>query len=171
MNPNVRNEILQLLADGKITAAEAIELLDKQSGASSPTSEAVDSLKAQEAMSIQAEPAIDVADWKSAGQEAESFKGITITEDDVISPAKNGGRPRWLKIRVMDKATGRNKVAVTLPLSLVNFGLGVAKRFGADFDESENVEEIWRLLKEGERGVIVDVQDDEDSEHVQIYLD
>lgn len=171
MNPNVRNEVLQLLADGKITAAEAIELLDKQPTAA-PVAEALDSLKAQEALPAAPEKEVSVAEWKNeAAPVVESFDGIKITEDDVASPAKNGDRPRWLKIRVRDLNTGRNKVSVSLPLGLVSLGLGIAKRFGADFDEAENVEEIWQLVKNGERGVIVDVQDEDDNEHVQIYLD
>jgi hypothetical protein len=85
--------------------------------------------------------------------------------------AKNGERPRWLKIQVAQLSTGRNKVNVTLPLGIVNFGLGIARRFGADFDDDYPVEELWRMMKEGERGVLVDVEDEEDDERVQIYID
>ncbi len=42
---------------------------------------------------------------------------------------------------------------------------------GVDFEEADHVEEIWQSIKDGERGVIVDVRDEEDNEHVQIYLD
>lgn len=171
MNPNVRSEILQLLAEGKITAAEAMEMLDKQSAqpVSPPMSDSGESLKAQEAMP---EKLDSLAPAKSdAAPDVGSFGGIKITEDDVFSPNKNGERPRWLKIRVRELSSGRNRATITLPIGLVSFGLGVAKRFGADFDEAENVEEIWQLLKSGERGVIVDVEDEEDDEHVQIYLD
>lgn len=180
MNPSVRNEILQMLADGKITAAEAIELLDqspaKPAGQKSDI-EPVDSLKAKEASPIPTEPfKLKASEMKAAAErQAEPYDGITITEDDVdgsaVTPAKNGERPRWLKIRVHDLSSGQNKVTVSLPISLVNFGLGVARRFGVDFEEADHVEEIWQSIKDGERGVIVDVRDEEDNEHVQIYLD
>ncbi len=173
MNPSARNEILKLLADGKITASEAIELLDKQPAqpvAAPSTSEPDESLKAKEAIPL-AEKELSVTDWKKSTGQAEPFDGITITEDDVVAPGKNGQPPRWLKIRVRELDSGRNRATVTLPLGLVNFGFGIARRFGADFNEMDNVEEIWRLIKDGERGVIVDVEDEEDNHHVQIYLD
>lgn len=171
MNPNVRSEILQLLAEGKISAAEAMNMLDKQptQPVSPSEGDAGPSLKEQEALP-EKEDSLPAAK-KSATLDEGSFGGITITEDDVFSPNKNGERPRWLKIRVRKLSTGQNRATITLPIGLVSFGLGVARRFGADFDEAENVEEIWQLLKSGERGVIVDVEDEDDDEHVQIYLD
>jgi hypothetical protein len=168
-----RSEILEMLAAGKITAAEAIDLLDAKSGdvAKEPEAPAsVEELKVDEAASLLADigPAIDKS--KSVVSKKSDEYNIVISEDDLKSPS-NGDRPRWLKIRVRDLGTGRNKVSVTLPIGLVNFGLGVARRFGADFDDDQNVEELWRMLKEGERGVLVNVEDEEDNEQVQIYLD
>lgn len=168
-----RNEILEMLAAGKITAAEAINLLDAKSGDVAQQSEApasVEELKVDEAASLLADigPATDES--QSVMSKKSDEYSIVISEDDLKSP-KNGDRPRWLKIRVRHLGTGRNKVSVTLPLGLVNFGLGVARRFGADFDDDHNVEELWRMLKEGERGVLVNVEDEEDNEQVQIYLD
>ena len=60
---------------------------------------------------------------------------------------------------------------VTLPIGFVSFGLGLARRFGADFDDDYNIDDMWQMIKEGERGVLIDVEDEEDNEQVQIYLD
>jgi hypothetical protein len=162
-----------MLAAGKITAAEAIDLLDRKAGAVAGEPEApasIEELKVDEAAALLADIKPTTAEGKEvASKKAEDFS-IVVSEDDV-KKVSNGDRPRWLKIRVKDLSTGHNKVSVTLPLGLVNFGLGVARRFGADFDDDHNVEELWRMLKEGERGVLVDVEDEEDNEQVQIYLD
>ncbi len=58
-----------------------------------------------------------------------------------------------------------------MPIGLVSFGLGIARRFGADFDDDQRIEDVWRLVKEGQRGMLIDVEDEEDNEQVQIYLD
>lgn len=173
MNTKERNEILEMLAQGKITAHEAIDLLDGKSVEALGESDADDvaGLKVEESTAAMAyaTPAVDTIK-SSVSQSSDPFK-IRITEDDLQLKEKNGQRPRWLKIRVRDLGTGRNKVNITLPLGFVSFGLGIAQRFGADFDDDHNINDMWQMLKEGERGVLVDVEDEEDNEQVQIYLD
>ncbi|MCI0398854.1 MAG: hypothetical protein L0322_28530, partial [Chloroflexi bacterium] len=78
------------------------------------------------------------------------------------------GRPAWLHIRVSDLATGKNKVTVNVPLRLVKFGMRLGQRFtpeaaGLDWNELSTLAT--------EKGVLVDVQDEEDGEQVQIYVD
>ena len=163
MNPNDRNAILERLAAGEITATEAIALLDQKEPVAQAAAEpSVAALKADE---------VPIEELKAEQTyKSEPFRGITITEDDMVVK-KEDQRPRWLKIRVRDLDTGRNRVSVTLPIGLVNFGFGVARRFGADFDDDQRIEDSWRMVKEGQRGMLVDVEDEEDNEQVQIYLD
>lgn len=164
MESSEKVEILRLLSEGKITATEAVELLDKLGKTSDQSS-----LNAAEAAEFKKAP---VAEEIDAGAMAapESFK-IKVTEDDLAVSSPNGKKPRWLKIKVSELSTGRGKVNITLPMGFVGFGLGIARRFRADFDNEGNIDEMWNLIKQGERGVIVDVEDEEDNEHVQIYLD
>jgi hypothetical protein len=162
-----------MLASGRITAAEAVGLLDGVKGGAgygSPPQSSVE-LKAAEAAIPDMSTDIAVEEFKrEAMPPSDPFK-IKITEDDLSVTKPNGERPRWLKIRVRDLGTGRNKVSVTLPIGFVSFGLGLARRFGADFDDDYNINDMWQMIKEGERGVLVDVEDEEDNEQVQIYLD
>ncbi len=169
MNPDNKNEILELLAEGKITATEAVELL---AGMKAPPAQELNltPMKAAETRAATDE-AIAVEEFKSSiSKPADPFQ-IKITEDDLSLSKKNGESPRWLKIRVRDLDTGRNKVNVSLPLGIVGIGLGLARRFGADFDEENSISDMWQLIKEGERGVLVDVEDEDDNQHVQIYID
>ena len=77
------------------------------------------------------------------------------------------GGVRWLRVRVTDLATGRSKVTVNLPVGLLNWGMrNIGPEIG-DFDMNELVQ----ALDEGAQGKIVDVVDDEDGEHVEIYLE
>lgn len=173
MNPKDRAEILEMLASGKITAAEAVELLDggkAGAGYGGPPQSSTE-LKATEDGFTDTSTDIAVEELKRVSlPPSDPFK-IKITEDDLSAKKPNGERPRWLKIRVRDLGTGRNKVKVTLPIGFVSFGLGLARRFGADFDDDYNINDMWQMIKEGERGVLIDVEDEEDNEQVQIYLD
>jgi hypothetical protein len=84
--------------------------------------------------------------------------------------ATTGGPGRWLRIRVTDMATGRTKVTVNVPLALVTLGL----RFGARFvpeDKGVDVDAVMEAIHSGLTGRIVDVQDEEDGEHVEIFVE
>lgn len=164
MESNDKNEILRLLSEGKLTASEAVELLDKLGSSPTPQRPGM-----AEAVVVEKAPMLtelDTVDFPTS----EPFK-IKVTEDDLAITDSNGKRPRWLKIRVSELSSGRNKVNISLPMGFVGFGLGIARRFGADFDDEYKIDEMWSAIKQGERGVLVDVEDEEDNEHVQIFLD
>jgi hypothetical protein len=82
----------------------------------------------------------------------------------------SGGKARWMRIRVTDLKTGRAKVNVNLPMGLVNFGMKMGARFAPEM-ENMDLNEIMQTIKEGAQGKIVEVEDDEDSERVQIYIE
>ena len=73
---------------------------------------------------------------------------------------------RQFRVRVSNVATGKQKVTVNLPLSLVNFGL----RFippSADFD----VQALRDAFNSGFTGRFVDVVDEEKGDHVEIFIE
>jgi len=161
MNATERAEVLDMLAAGKISAAEAMRLLDQaadvaQAGPAQKRGSGPDDIPVED---VESEIKIDAP-------EPAALKATAQSQTAVV----NGGKPRWLKIRVRDRNSDRNKVTVTLPLGLVSFGLGMARRFGADMGDVE-VDEVMSLIKAGERGMLVEVDDEEDGDHVQIYLD
>jgi hypothetical protein len=87
-------------------------------------------------------------------------------------PAKKSStsEPRWLRIYVGDLQTGQSKVKVNIPFGMVKFGLGVAQFFAPE-EYSTNLEQIETMISEADSGLLVDVQDVEDNEHVRIYFD
>jgi hypothetical protein len=74
---------------------------------------------------------------------------------------------RWLRIRVTDMVTGKSKATVNLPIGLVDAGLNIASKYAPDiaFDE------LIQSINEGALGKIIDVEDEEDGEHVEIYIE
>ena len=81
-----------------------------------------------------------------------------------------GGKARWMRIRVTDLKSGRAKVNVNLPMGLVNFGMKMGARFAPEM-ENLDLAEVLEAIKEGAQGKIVEVEDDEDNERVEIYIE
>jgi hypothetical protein len=85
-------------------------------------------------------------------------------------PAPQAGKMRWLRIRVTNLETGRAKVNVNLPFSLVRAGLKIGGQFAPELQDMD-WEEILAAIDEGAQGKLVDVEDVEDGEKVEIFVD
>jgi hypothetical protein len=83
-------------------------------------------------------------------------------------PVGRTKQPRRLRVRVSDLATGRNKVNIDLPWNLINVGMHMGARFAP---EEIDLEEMMRALQAGTEGKIVDVEDAEDGERVEIFVE
>lgn len=74
----------------------------------------------------------------------------------------------WLRVRVTDMATGKTKVNVNLPLGLVDAGMNIATQFAPEI----NFNQIAEAVRAGQiEGKIVDVMDEEDGEHIEVFVD
>lgn len=82
--------------------------------------------------------------------------------------AANAGR--WLHVRVADAHSGRNKVNVTIPISLVDVGLKMGARFAPEM-EGFDLTRIAELIKSGASGQVLEVHDSENNELVQIFVE
>ena len=96
----------------------------------------------------------------------------TLGENRKVTPRKPAsqvsyGGARWLKVRVTDMVTGKAKATVNLPLGLVDAGLNIASKYAPDVAFDELVEAI----NAGAEGKIIDVFDEEDGEHVEIFIE
>ncbi len=83
-----------------------------------------------------------------------------------IQPTRLG--KGWMRVRVTDVATGRTKVNVNLPLGLVDAGMNIATQFAPNIDFAEIADAI---RAGGMEGKIVDVMDEEDGEHIEVFID
>jgi hypothetical protein len=55
-------------------------------------------------------------------------------------------------------------------MGLVNFGMKMGARFAPEM-ENLDLNEIMQAIQEGAQGKIVEVEDEEDNERVQIYVE
>ena len=77
---------------------------------------------------------------------------------------------RRLRIRVTDTTTGRSKATVQIPISLIDAGMKIGAHFAPEV-AGVDMSEVMDALRNGMSGKIIDVMDDEDGEHVEIFVD
>ena len=145
MSKPSRIEILELLSNGKITAAEAANLLSELSA------------KAERA-DTNAAPAENAP---PAPEKAPAPTAATAGSDT---------EPNWFRVRVANLETGKNRVSVNIPVRMMKFGLKIGSRFSSEIGNMD-WNELTGMIQEMKSGVLVDVQDEDSNEHVQIYLD
>lgn len=92
------------------------------------------------------------------------------TNEVEVSNAQPSGNPRRLRVRV--EKNGKETVNIKIPISLVNVGLKIGKKFSPDLQESMgniDMDEIVEMIKEGAEGKLVEVDDGD--EHVEIFVE
>ena len=96
-----------------------------------------------------------------------------LSEKRMPTPPRGPGMPggaRWLRIRVTDVRTGRSKASVQIPLELVDAGMKIGAHFAPEV-EGVDMSNVMEALRSGVTGKIIDVTDEEDGEHVEIYVE
>ncbi|MEN6572578.1 MAG: hypothetical protein ABFD24_12140 [Anaerolineaceae bacterium] len=81
-----------------------------------------------------------------------------------------GREPRFLRIYITDTRTGRTRVNIRLPISVINAGFKMGAKFSPEVQGLDS-DQLMRFVKAGVTGQVVDIQDEEDGEHVEIYLE
>ncbi|MGE5123788.1 MAG: SHOCT-like domain-containing protein [Acidobacteriaceae bacterium] len=85
----------------------------------------------------------------------------------MVFSAGRGGKG-MLRVRVTDMITGKAKVSVNLPMGLVDAGMSIASQYAPNIDFGEIADAIRSGSMEGK---IVDVVDEEDGEHIEVFID
>ena len=103
----------------------------------------------------------------TAAEGAKLLAALSESRKPAKKPSLGTAGARWLRVRVTDMITGKAKATVNLPLGLVDAGLNIASKYAPDvaFDE------LVVAINEGAEGKIIDVYDEEDNEHVEIFIE
>lgn len=155
-NAEKNQEILQLLADGKIDVDEAAAMLTAAK---------------QSEQDFEVDPLTQPITQKEPDSTPDVEELIKVEPDPALKYTADSGSspPSWLRVRVSDLKTGKKRVSVNVPMRLVRFGFAMGRRFAPELDELD-WDEIDGFLS-AEQGMLVDVRDEEDGEHVQIFVD
>lgn len=106
----------------------------------------------------------------TAEQGAQLLGSGTKPASEVVPVAPKTGKGHYFRVLITDTSSGKVRTSVTLPLSLVKWGLKVGGKFapeveGIDFDE------LNEIIQGEASGKLVEVMDEEDGEHVQIFIE
>jgi hypothetical protein len=82
----------------------------------------------------------------------------------------SGSGAKWLRVRVTEVNSGRSKATVQIPISLMEAGMKIGAHFAPEID-GVNMDQLMEALRTGMTGKIIDVTDDEDGEHVEIFVE
>jgi len=105
----------------------------------------------------------------SAQEGARLLEALDAT-DGPEAPKMTGGRAKWFRVRVTDKLTGKTKVNVNIPIGLVKVGMNMGARFAPEMEDVD-MDEIMAAIKGGAQGKLIEVDDPEDNERVEIYVE
>ena len=106
----------------------------------------------------------------SAEEGARLLKAITSHDrPERTARTSEALRGRWLRVRVFSMATDKPKVNFSLPMGLVNVGLRLGAQFVPGLADIED--EIMAAAEEGTQGKILEVEDPEDGERVEIFIE
>ncbi len=91
--------------------------------------------------------------------------------ESAVPPASPSTQGKWFHVRVTDLKTGKRKVNVNIPLGLVDVGLKMGARLGPTGMEGLDMNQIIAAVRAGRVGKIVDMEDEQDNEHVEILVE
>lgn len=131
------------------------------------TEERIQILKMVQGGKISPEEAAQLLEELDGGEKGTPANASTSPTADLQSL---GRKPRWLRVRVTDTNSGRPRVNVRLPISMVNIGLKMGTRFSPEI-EGLDADQLVKIIESGEIGQIVDVMDEKDGEHVEVFLE
>ena len=106
----------------------------------------------------------------SAEEGAKLLSALEGSQKSEMAANTAATQGKFLRVRVTDMTTGKTKVNVNVPLALVNVGLKMGARFMPDLDGMDTGE-IMDAIRSGMQGKIVDVEDSEDGEKVEVYIE
>lgn len=86
---------------------------------------------------------------------------------EMLEPSR---KARWLHVRVTDTDSGRPRVNVRMPMTLVNLGVKLGARYSPEI-EGMDIAALLEAAQTSGPGPLVDVYDEDDGEHVEVFLE
>ncbi|HAF61726.1 MAG TPA: hypothetical protein DCK95_05320 [Anaerolineaceae bacterium] len=93
--------------------------------------------------------------------------GKTEEKKENVKEERTG---RWFRVRVSDVITGNQKTNIRIPIGLMNAGFRIGAQFSPEVSALKS-DDIMNAIKSGKTGLIIDVIDDDDNEHVEIFIE
>ncbi len=102
----------------------------------------------------------------TAAQAAELLDTLEAKREQPAERTRN----RIVRVRVTNLVTNRQKVNVSIPVSLINVGLRLGTRLVPQISSSA-LEDLLHAIETGATGRLLDLQDLEEGERVEIFAE
>lgn len=113
-----------------------------------------------------------ISEDKITAEEGAQLLGVlTQSSENSKTEPRRKMASQMLRVRVTDMRSGKTKVNVNLPMRLVDAGLNIAAQYTPEMENAQMMDAIKEALTENMTGKIVDVIDEEDGEHVEIFIE
>lgn len=92
-----------------------------------------------------------------------------LSDDTTRMRNRSAMRAHILRVRVTDLNSHRQKVNVTVPVSLIDIGIKLGARLFPH--GGPNIDEIKRTIESGATGRVFDLQDLDQAERIEIFVE
>jgi hypothetical protein len=123
-------------------------------------------LQQVESGQVSVEDAIGMMSAPEAGRAPEAQPAPTGGETAPLTDRSG----RWLRVRVTDLETGKRRVSVNVPLKLMKWGIKIGTRFAPEL-EGVDMEELLAELDGYGSGHLVEVEDADDGQRVEVFIE
>jgi hypothetical protein len=107
----------------------------------------------------------------TAEEGAQLLAALSLRSEKPKAEPRRNLANQMLRVRVTDMVSGKTKVNVNLPMRLVDAGLNIAAQYVPEMENGQMLDAVKEALSENMVGKIVDVIDEEDGEHVEIFIE
>jgi DUF4097 and DUF4098 domain-containing protein YvlB len=92
---------------------------------------------------------------------------------DALGEESGSGRAKFLKVKVFDRSSSEPKVNVTLPVSIVRWGMQFVPDEAREKMNERNIDfdRITDALEHDFIGKLIEVEGEKDHERVEVYLE
>ncbi len=85
-------------------------------------------------------------------------------------PASPDQPGRWFRVKVTNTQNEKTRVNVRLPVSLIKVGMKMGAKFSPEVEKID-MDELIELINAGQIGQMVDVYDEEDGDHIEVFIE
>jgi hypothetical protein len=107
---------------------------------------------------------------KVTAQQAAQLLDMLAPESSAHPTERTQPQNRFVRVRVTNLRNNRQKANVVIPISLIHVGLRLATRLAPQVSGSA-LEDLLRAIASGATGRFLDLQDLEEGERVEIYIE
>lgn len=93
-----------------------------------------------------------------------------LQTQDKRQTQSEGRKSRWMRVKVTDLKTSAVKVSVNIPMGLVRVGIKMGARF-TPRDSAIDYNGVMDALRNGSTGKIVDLENKDENERVEIWIE